>query len=453
MDALIERFTVGEDYILDRRLIAADAVGSIAHAQMLAKVGIIATDQAEALTGELRKITMKALQTGISIDRAQEDSHTAIEELLVVALGEAGKRIHTGRSRNDQVMASTRLFAREGILAVRESILETSRVLGRLARREERTPMPGRTHLQPAMPSTVGLWAAGYAESFLDAYDLLIPVYRQFNRSALGTAAGYGVPLPLDREYLAELLGCDGIHHNVLSAMASRGSGELALLDACTHVGIVAGRFAQDVVLFSMPEFGYFTLPDELCTGSSIMPQKRNPDAMELMRGKSAVLSSLADRVRGIIRSLPAGYNRDLQETKAPMIQGLDLILDMLAVIRLTVEAMQVNEGVLREAFTTDIFATDEAIRRVVAGESFRDAYRAVAADLKNLDPSNFDLDEVISRRTATGTPGNLDIPWLDRETEKRATVVGADRAAVRAAVGALVGQEAELYPGFPSEG
>ena len=318
LDALIERFTVGTDYILDRRLVAADAVASIAHARMLDAVGLLREGDLPALERELREI---ARVSPVTIRRDQEDGHTWIEERLVERLGEAGKRVHTGRSRNDQVLASTRLFAREGILAIERSLASAIDALHRLATDHERTPMPGRTHMQPAMPSTVGLWAASYAEALLDAESMLTTAYDLLNRSPLGAAASYGVPLPLDRELVARLLGFAEVHHNVLWAVSSRGQTELALLEALDAIGLVLGRLASDLIVFTLPEFGYFTLPAELCSGSSIMPQKRNPDGLELLRGKAGTLSADADRVRNVVRSLPSAYNRDVQETKEPLLR------------------------------------------------------------------------------------------------------------------------------------
>ena len=452
LDALIERFTVGNDYLLDRRLIASDAVASVAHAMMLESIGVISSEELAALTGELQAIAREAVTGGSVIRREQEDSHTFIEELLVKRLGEAGKRIHTGRSRNDQVIASTRLFAREGLLAVREGVLAAAESLCDLAQREESTPMPGRTHMQPAMPSTVGLWAASYAEALLDSDRLLVAVYGLVNRSPLGAAASFGVPLPLDRELVARLLGCDSIQHNVLDVVSSRGRIEMAILDALDQIGIVMSRFAADLVVFSMPEFGYFALPAELCSGSSIMPQKRNPDGLELMRGKSATLSACADQVRNVVRSMPSGYNRDVQETKEPLMRGIDLTVDMLAVADLTSRRLEVNRERLAAGFTADIFATDAVMDRVASGTSFRDAYREVASVIGSLDVGQFDLGELIRRRSSTGAPGNLGLEHALTDLDELRRNLRQERARVAVAVAGLAGVELPLYPGTPAE-
>lgn len=453
LDTLIERFTVGNDYLLDRRLIAADAIASIAHARMLRAIDLLSSEDLAKLEEELRAIAREAVTTGLSIEPAQEDSHTFIEERLVLRVGEAGKRIHTGRSRNDQVLASTRLFAREGVLAVREALSGAVEALCMVAEAHESTPMPGRTHLQPAMPSTVALWAASYAEGLLDADSLLASAFRLVDRSPLGAAASYGVPLPLDRELVARELGFAEVQHNVLDVVSSRGRVELALLDSLDQIGIVLSRFATDLILFTMPEFAYFSLPPALCSGSSIMPQKRNPDGLELMRGKSSTLSSYTDLVRNVVRSLPSAYNRDVQETKEPLMRGIDLVLDLLLVASLTVRELEVNVDNLARALTPDVYATDDAIDRVVAGESFRDAYRAVASGLAARGAVERDAAEAIARRTSTGTPGNLGLDWIRERLAQTRAEVARSRERILSAVRTLAGQQLSLYPGMPPKG
>ena len=458
VDTLIEQFTVGDDYILDRRLLASDAVASLAHALMLGECGILNETDVDSLAGELRSMVGQALSEGIEIRREQEDSHTAIEARLIERLGETGKRIHTGRSRNDQVLGSTRLFAREGVLAVREALARSASALLSLAEREEQTPMVGRTHLQPAMPSTVGLWAASHAELLLDAERMLSAAYKLVDRGPLGAAAGYGVPLPLDRERVSELLGFQSLQNNVLATVGSRGQVELAVLDALDGIGIEVSRLATDLILFSMPEFGYFTLPDSLTTGSSIMPQKKNPDGLELLRGKSGVLSSYADRVRAIVRSLPAGYNRDTQETKEPLIRGIDLMLLMLKVVALSVDSLEVHRDRLLAAFKRGVLATDRALELVGEGRSFRDAYQQVAAELAASDTgqvavvSEAEVAAVLSRRTASGTPGNLGLSGQRARVDALATECSNDRRRIELAIVGLLGESVPLYPGTPTD-
>jgi argininosuccinate lyase len=452
IDALVERFTVGDDYLLDRRLVPADAVASIAHATMLASVGLLTADEAESLTDELKRIAHDGSTGAFTVSREQEDSHTAIEQALIGALGDTGKKIHAGRSRNDQVSASTRLFAREGLLAMRVALLDTIETLLRFAADHESVPMLGRTHLQPAMPSTVGCFAASYADLLLDSYESILTAYRLVNRSPLGAAASYGVPLPLDREQVARLLGFEGVHHNVIAAVGARGHLEFALLGALDQVGLVLSRFATDIILFSTPEFAYFSLPEELTTGSSIMPQKRNADVMELLRAESGVLSSYADRVRAIVRSLPTGYNRDVQETKEPLLRGLDLAIDMLAVTEHATRSLRVDEVKLRESFTADVFAADRALELVDQGMSFRDAYREVAGSLSAIASDEYDIDAAIAKRTATGTPGNLGLAGRLADVDKLRADCEKESQRVRSAITALAG-EISLYPGTTRDG
>ena len=446
LDSVIERFTVGRDYLLDRRLIAADAVASIAHARMLVKIGILTGDEADGLTGALAEIAAEGEAGRFDVPRSDEDGHTAIEARLTERLGDLGKKIHTGRSRHDQVLAATRLYAREAILQVRAALHETAGTLLDFARRESETPMPGRTHLQPAMPSTVGLWGASYAELLLDDDLLLGTAYELLNRSPLGAAAGYGVPLPLDRELVSDLLGFKSVHHNVIAVNNSRGKSESVLIDALDQVGLSLGRFAEDLILFSMPEFGYFTLPQELCSGSSIMPQKRNPDGMELVRGKAGVLSALSVWTKNVVRGLPSGYNRDVQETKEPMMRALDMTLEMLTVVQRTAVSVSVNRERLAQSFGPELLATDEVFKRVQSGTSFRDAYREVAGDLENLSRNPADPAEVIRRRTSTGTPGNPDLELVRGELAQRRAELDTEQARVSEAIAGLVGRPISLY-------
>lgn len=417
LESLIEAFTVGNDYLLDRELICADVFGSMAHARMLHSIGLLTSDEEAALHDELRAIADDAKAGTFAIEQADEDVHTAIERRLTERLGEAGKKIHTGRSRNDQVATALRVFTRERLLAVQGALLQLVQTLTDLAEREQSTPMAGRTHLQPAMLSTVGLWAASHAEALADDYGLISAAVRLNDRSPLGAAASYGVPLPLDREMVAAALGFSSVHHNVLAAVNARGKLEAVVLDALDHLGISLSRFAQDVIIFSLPEFGYLKMPKELCSGSSIMPQKRNPDAMELMRGKSATMSSYSFRAKQVMRSLPSGYNRDVQETKEPLLAGLSLSQQMIAVTEMTAARMEVDRNRCRAGIADEVFATDDALARVASGESFRDAYRAVAADVAAgvAGPSGRDIEAALAQRSSTGAPGALDLEYLRR--------------------------------------
>jgi len=406
LDTLIEAFTVGRDWELDGRLVAADCTASAAHATMLESVGLLKRKELELLLEGLKAIVLADEKGEFPIRREDEDCHTAIENFLVASCGDAGKKIHTGRSRNDQVLTALRVYGREAAGKVLEAGIDLQQGLLKCAEEHRDVPMPGRTHMQVAMPSSVGLWAAAWAEEIGDDLALLEFTIAMYDQSPLGSAASYGVPLPLDREMSARLLGFSKLQNNVLYANNSRGKFESMILDALDQLMQTFSKMSQDLILFSLPEFGYFSLPKELCSGSSIMPQKKNPDGLELMRAKAASMSAWASQVKGIIRSLPSGYNRDFQETKEPFILGLELALQAALVMDRTISRLEVNRQRLFDAFTPEIFATDAALELVTGGMSFRDAYRKVGTELDQV--SGRDPVESIRNRTAAGTAGNL---------------------------------------------
>ncbi len=438
LDSLVEEFTVGRDFELDLRLVPADCAGSLAHAEMLASIGILSSDELARLKGALCDLVRDHAKGRFVITRSEEDCHTAIENRLTDRLGEAGKKIHTGRSRNDQVLTALRVFARSFLLDCLDALLGLSEALRSLAQAHARTPMPGRTHLQIAMPSTVGLWAGAFAEELADDAWLVENAYRLNDQCPLGSAASYGVPLPLDRELTARLLGFSRVQNNVLYANNSRGKFESVVLDALDQVGLTLSKLAEDLILFSLPELGYFTLPDRLCTGSSIMPQKKNPDALELMRAKSATLSSFSAQTKSVIRSLPSGYNRDFQETKEPFLRGCELSLLCVRIMRITVDSVEVNAERLLRGFTPEIFATDAAFELVGQGMSFRDAYRQIAGGLEGL--ATRDPLSVATARTSTGTAGRLGLEKVSERIRELARLADAERARVEGKLGELFG-------------
>jgi argininosuccinate lyase len=443
-DALMEAFTVGEDHLLDSRLVIPDCVASMAHARMLAAIGILTAAEAEGLREGLARIIGLAEEGRFPILRSDEDAHTAIENHLTSAVGEAGKKIHTGRSRNDQVIAALRLWTRGFLDAFMRETLGLAGRLLELARSEAETPMPGRTHMQVAMPSSVGLWAAAFAEELLDDVVLAQGAYDIADACPLGSAASYGVPLPLNREMTAELLGFSRVQNNVLYANNSRGKTESVVLAAVEQTALTLSRLAQDLIIFSMPEFAYFTLPAELCSGSSIMPQKRNPDGLELVRARSAVVSAERSAVVGILRAMPSGYNRDFQDTKGPYFRGCETGLACVRVMDLTIRSLVVNRERLRSAFTPEIFATDRAMELVASGMPFRDAYKAVGKDLGSLEGA--DPVEAIRKKTSTGATGNL---CLEVARGQAAALMGrvesqAKRSAAR--LSALAGRPVTLF-------
>jgi len=411
LDELMEKFTVGNDYVVDIDLVAADVLGSIAHARTLFKASLLDEKELQQLELSLAQILKLHAQGMFVITRDHEDCHTAIEGYLTKEIGQVGKKIHTGRSRNDQVQTALRLWMREYVVLLGQTTLQLAQNLLHFASEHEFVPMPGRTHMQLAMPSTVGLWAASYAEELLDEVRHLHSLYLLVDQSPLGSAASYGTPLPLDRQFSATELGFSKVQNNVLYANNSRGKFEAMILDGCDYITLTLSKLAQDLLLFTLPELGYFSLPEFLCTGSSIMPQKKNPDGLELVRSKSVLVSSASSQVKSIIRSLPSGYNRDFQDTKEPFLQGCKTALLTIEVTIRMVEQLQVNPEALLKGFSGEIYATDEVLKRLESGGSFRDIYKDVGLHLDAV--SAYDAHEVVKNRSSQGTSGNLGLPKI----------------------------------------
>ncbi len=445
LDPVIHQFTVGRDPELDLQLLPADCAASVAHAAVLERAGVLSAEEKGSLETALREIARRSLEGSFPIPPDLEDGHTAIENSLTQTLGEAGRKIHTGRSRNDQVLTCLRLYTRERVLDVAEAASALVAALLDLGTREERTLMPGRTHMQLAMPSSVGLWAAAWAEELLEHLELLDSVSRLVNRSPLGAAAGYGPPLTLDRAHAASLMGFARPVTTSLGAIQSRGITEARVLSVLDDMGLTLSRIASDLILFALPELGYFSLPTELCTGSSIMPQKQNPDLLELLRSGSARLSAAHTTVRNVIRSSPGGYNRDVQDTKAPLLEGFALTRQMLSVAARAVSGLRVNHQKIRSAMAPELFATDASMARVDAGESFREAYGAVATDLQSVSvPAD---EEVFRRRQTLGAPGNPGTGILQERLTAAWAVLKAARDHHAQAIRGLIGSQT-LVPG-----
>ena len=447
LDPVVERFTVGDDRRHDRKLLKADAVASLAHADMLGAIGVLAADELAALREALHEALAEIDAGRFRIGDDEEDGHSALERFLTRRVGEAGKKIHTGRSRNDQVIAALRLYAREWLLDFRWGVADLAAALLDFAGAHARTPMAGRTHLQPAMPSTVGLWAAAFAEALIDDADLVACAYRRNDRNPLGAAAGYGAPLPVDRGMVAAALGFSGVQNNVLYVNTSRGALEAQVVEAAGRVCGTLARLAQDLLLFSLPELGYFRLPEELTTGSSIMPQKRNPDLLELVRAKAAFVDGQAAIIRSITHHLPSGYHRDLQQTKGPFLTALEEAAGSVTVMRLAVPLLAVDQGRLRAGCTEELMATDRAYALVAQGMPFRDAYRQVGAELREAGRGGPLRDgaalAAALAKDYPGAPGNLALDGAWREVRKLRNGVEDDRSVVTRALVRLAGSAA----------
>ena len=414
LDKAIEKFTVGEDYLFDQSLVRVDVLGSIAHAKMLHRIGVLETDELEKIVEALRGILRLHEDGKFVLSLEDEDVHTKVENFLTEKLGSLGKKLHTARSRNDQILLDIRLFTKERLFSVEKNLLRLCRTLCDFAERTKQVPMVGRTHFQKAMPSSVGLWAGSFLESLLDDLELLKGAFALNDQSPLGSAASYGVSLPIDRQFVAGLLGFSKVQGNVLYAGSSRGKIESVVLSALVHVMMDLARLANDLIIFSAPEFGYFRIPEELCTGSSLMPQKRNPCALELVRAKASTVLGYLFQVLSIIKALPSGYNRDFQETKGPLMRAFDVVDGSLSVCDLTMQKLVLDEERLLSAFTPEVFATDRVLELVKEGVPFRDAYRQVASSLG--EEGRASPKENIQSKTHIGAPGNLGLEVL-RET------------------------------------
>ncbi len=423
-------FTAGKDVQLDLVLAEVDCLGSAAHVTMLSRMpvkpALFSAAECRRVVEALAAIAKEARAGLFRIRLEDQDVHLAVERKLTEQLGDLGKRVHTGRSRNDQVALDLRLYAREQLLGTLEETVELALVLLSLARRHRKAPMVGRTHMQPGMPSSVGLWASAFAEELTDGLQLVRTAYAINNRSPLGSAASYGVPLPIDRQLVSDLLAFDGPCHNVLYANNSRGRVESIILGALAQLMLTLSRLAQDLMLFTMPEFAYFTLSADYCTGSSIMPQKKNPDVLELVRAKASRVAAAAEGVYGLLKGLPTGYNRDLQEAKEPFMEGLATTRASLRIMTGLIRGMTVNREALLRGFSPDVFATDRALELVAEGMSFRDAYHHVKEhldELRDRDPA-----EAIARKRHLGATAGLDFALLQRGAKVHGGFVRRER-------------------------
>ena len=382
LDERVLRYTAGEDHALDNRLVPYDVQASIAHAEMLHECGLLSADDLEAIRDGLHEIGEAHARGEWSVTLELEDGQTALETLLTRRIGEAGARLHAGRSRNDQVLAALRLYLRDAVEALAEGARRVVESLGSLAEAQGQVALPGYTHMQQAMPSSVALWAHGYAAEIDDDVYGLRHAHRRILKNPLGSAAGYGTPnLPVSREATRTRLQFPETHEPVTAVQLSRGKAESEVLFQVAILMQDLGRLASDLLLFYTREFGFVALPDEFTTGSSIMPQKRNPDVFELVRGRTATAQACLVEVLGITAKLPSGYQRDLQLIKAPLFRSIDLCGETLEIMAAAIPRLQFKPGNIR--LDADIHAAAEANELVAKeGLPFREAYRRVAAKL-----------------------------------------------------------------------
>jgi argininosuccinate lyase len=381
-EQFVERFTVGRDRELDVQMAEFDVLGSIAHAQMLASIGLLTRDEHAALRRELQRMYHMVKSGAFSIEAGVEDVHSQVELELTRRLGDVGKKIHSGRSRNDQVLLDIKLFVRSELWRVAGAVERLFTLLLNLSEQHKQALLPGYTHLQIAMPSSFGLWFGAYAESLVDDVLLLHSAYRVANKNPLGSAAGYGSSFPLNRTMTTELLGFETLNFNVVYAQMGRGKTERIAAQALASVAATLGKLAMDVTLFISQNFGFISFPDELTTGSSIMPHKKNPDVFELLRARCNRLQAVPNEIVMMTTNLPSGYHRDLQLLKEVVFPAFQSIHECLEMAEFALAQMRVRTDILDDARYEYLFSVEAVNRLVVAGVPFRDAYKQVGGDI-----------------------------------------------------------------------
>lgn len=380
----IEKFTVGRDRELDLHLAPFDVLGSLAHANMLESIGLLTGDELRMLSDELKMIYHHIQMGAFIIEEGVEDVHSQVELMLTRKLGDVGKKIHSGRSRNDQVLVDLKLFTRHRLQEVAGATRRFFDLLIQRSEQHKNDLLPGYTHLQIAMPSSFGLWFGAYAEALVDDMATLQTAYRMANKNPLGSGAGYGSSFPLNRQMTTQLLGFESLHYNVVYAQMSRGKTEQTALNAIAAVASTLSRLAMDVCLYNSQNFAFLTLPDDLTTGSSIMPHKKNPDVAELLRAKTNRLKALPMEITLVMSNLPSGYHRDMQLLKEILMPAFDEILDCLDVFHFMFEHLHTKLDLLADVKYDLLFSVERVNELVMAGVPFRDAYRQVGQEIAN---------------------------------------------------------------------
>ena len=379
----VENYTVGVDFVLDLALVPYDCDASLAHAKMLKKIGVLNASELKKLASGLQEIKKLHAQGKFVITPEDEDCHTAIEMYLTKKCGSVGGKIHTFRSRNDQVLTALRLYYKDEVSKMLTLIDDVVKSMLAFKKKNGSVVFPGYTHTRKAMPSSVGLWTGCFVDSMKDNKLLLQSVLKLIDQSPLGTAAGYGVPAKIDRKYSAKLMGFSKVQENAMYAQMSRGKFESSLLHVLSQVMFDLNKMASDLILWSMPQFGYFSLPNSLTTGSSIMPQKKNPDVLELMRAKYHTVCAAEFEVKGLTGNLISGYHRDMQLLKGPTMKSLDVVKESLSIASLLFSKLVVHKDACEKAMTSELFATEKAYKLVEKGMPFRDAYKKVSKEFE----------------------------------------------------------------------
>ena len=415
-DKFVEEFTVGRDRELDLFLAEADVLGNMAHMKMLNSIGLLSDDDRVALEQGLKKIYEQVQAGDFTIEDGVEDVHSQVEFMLTEMCGDAGKRIHTGRSRNDQVMVDIKLFSRSAIIALQKSVEELFSTLMQKAEEWKDVLMPGYTHQQVAMPSSFGMWLSAYAEALADDMLMLQAAYKLVNTNPLGSGAGYGSSVPLNRTMTTRLLGFDDLAYNSMYAQMQRGKTERVVLTAIAAIAATVGRLAQDVCLYSCANFGFVKLPDAFTTGSSIMPHKKNPDIFELTRAKCNRMQALPMEVTLVATNLPSGYFRDMQLTKEIYVPAFKEITDVVRMAKAGIEQMWINRDILANDIYKYLFTVEDVNDAVAKGVPFRDAYREVGMRVQN---GTYEHDGRELNHTHEGSIGNLCLENICQKFER----------------------------------
>ncbi|MDE2291394.1 MAG: argininosuccinate lyase [Elusimicrobia bacterium] len=434
LDAEVEAYTVGDDYLLDARLLPHEVYGSIAHAAGLVKAKLLTADEFIQVRDALKRLLLNP--GDFKVTPGQEDIHTAVEQHLTEKLGPVGAKVHTGRSRNDQVQTDLRLYMKERLLHLHGMVCEASEAWAAFGRKHEKTLIPGYTHLQRAMPTTVGHWAASHSEALLENARTLASAYDDVDCSPLGSAAGYGAPLPLDRDYTAALMGFSRVQRNTLRVQTSRPRIEACVLSALALLARDLGVMAEDVVLYATAEFGFLKLDSSFTTGSSIMPQKRNPDVVELTRAKAALFPGWLQQVLAV-GAVSSGYHRDYQVTKGTLFLALDTARQMVDMMLALPSRLTVNAERCALAVTEDMLATQKALDLARRGVPFREAYRQVADAARK--HSGAAGAKGAKLPDYPGAPGNPGFEELAKERSEATAWSGAERDLLYGAWGKLL--------------
>ena len=414
-DKKIDMFTVGNDRELDLILAKYDVIGSLAHANMLHSIGILSDEEIKSLRKELNNILIAIEDGEFTIEDSFEDVHSKVEFLLTEKLGDTGKKIHTARSRNDQVLVDMHLYLRDEIVTIKQQIKELFDLLIAKATQYEKVLLPGYTHFQVAMPSSFGLWFSAYAESLIDDVYMLNAAYKIVNQNPLGSAAGYGSSFPIDRDKTTELLNFETLKYNVVAAQMSRGKTEKAVAYGLSAVAGTLSKLAMDICLYMSQNFNFVSFPDELTTGSSIMPHKKNPDVFELIRGKCNALQALPYELTLITNNLPSGYHRDLQLLKEGLLPAIQTVKSCLEMTTFSLKDIKVNDQILNDPKYDYLFTVEEVNKLVQQGIAFRDAYKIVG---EKVEKGAFVPDKNVNH-THKGSIGNLCLEDIVSKMEK----------------------------------